>query len=165
MKNIIVSLITLSILMSQNCFAQGVNNFFEIKEPPRAAEYIFRSSPRETLIGVQLLGAVKNPGIYYIPPSTDLLKLITLAGGENEADLSEVIVRKTDPAQQGVYELDIKRLMKTTDAKSFKLAQDDFIYIPKNEPWISHDVSKTITIVSLLATIVLTGVLINKNSN
>jgi hypothetical protein len=144
--------------------AESSNSFFEIKEPPRAAEYIFRSSPKETLIGVQLLGAVKNPGIYYIPPTTDLLKLLALAGGENDADLSEILVRKTDSSQSGVYELNMKKLMKMSEAKPFKLAQDDFIYVPKKESWISSDVSKTVTIVSLLATIVLTGVLINKNS-
>lgn len=167
MKKIIVTFVaTLTFLFNQMAFAQvPTSTYFEVKEPPRAAEYIFRSSPKETLIGVQLLGAVKNPGIYYIPPSTDLLKLLTLAGGDSDADLSEVIVRKTDPAQTGVYELDIKKLMKTTDAKPFKLAQDDFVYIPRKEPWISNDVSKTVTILSLVATIVLTGVLINKNVN
>jgi hypothetical protein len=64
-----------------------------------------------------------------------------------------------------VYELDVKKLMKSTaNVKPFKLAQDDFVYVPKREPWISNDVSKTITIVSLIATIVLTGVLIDKNT-
>lgn len=169
MKNIfnkIVSVVLVQILFFHSAaFAQNTNSFFEVKEPPRAAEYIFRSSPKETLIGVQLLGAVKNPGIYYIPPTTDLLKLLALAGGEQDADLSEVIVRKTDPTQVGVYELDMERLMKTTDAKPFKLTQDDFVYVPKKQPWLSNDVSRTVTIISMLATIVLTGVLIDNNYN
>ena len=96
---------------------------------------------------------------------TDILKLITLAGGTDDGDLSNIIVRKIDPSQQGVYELDVKKLMKSSaDAKPFKLAQDDFIYIPKKEPWISNDVSRTITLVSLVTSIVLTAVLIEKNS-
>jgi competence protein ComEA len=146
--------------------AQSASSFFEIKEPPRAAEYIYRSSPKESLIGVQLMGAVKNPGIYYIPTNTDVLKLLALAGGSEDANLSEILVRKTDQPQSGVYELDIEKLMKTTSSvKPFKLSQDDFVYVPKREPWISNDISKSITIVSLLATIVLTSVLIQKNSN
>lgn len=150
-------------LFSQISLAE--TGFFEVKEPPRAAEYIYRSSPKESLIGVQLLGAVKNPGIYYIPPQTDLLKLMALAGGIEEADLSEVLVRKTDPTQQGVYELDLEKLMKSkNDPKPFKLAQDDFIFVPKKTPWISNDVSRSITIVSLITSIVLTSVLIEKNS-
>jgi hypothetical protein len=164
-KKIICITLSQVLILQSTAFAQSTSSFFEVKEPPRAAEYIFRSAPKETLIGVQLLGAVKNPGIYYIPPTTDLLKLLSLAGGEVDADLSEIIVRKVDPTQVGVYELDMKRLMKTTGGKQFKLTQDDFIYVPKKEPWISNDVSRTVSILSLLATIVLTGVLIDKNSN
>lgn len=169
MKNIFKKIICITLsqilILQSTALAQSTSSFFEVKEPPRAAEYIFRSAPKETLIGVQLLGAVKNPGVYYIPPTTDLLKLLSLAGGEEDADLTEIIVRKVDPAQAGVYELDMKRLMKTTGGKQFKLTQDDFIYVPKKEPWISNDVSRTVSILSLLATIVLTGVLIDKNSN
>lgn len=151
------------VLQTHVCFAEG--SYFEIKEPQRAAEYIYRSSPKESLIGVQLIGAVQKPGLYYIPVNTDILKLITLAGGTDEADLANILVRKIDPTQSGVYELDVKKLMKkSSEAKPFKLAQDDFIYIPKKEPWISNDVSRTITLVSLVTSIILTSVLIERNS-
>jgi hypothetical protein len=158
--------VLLTAIFLQTQIAQAQTSFFEVKEPPRAAEYIYRSSQKESLISVQLLGAVRNPGIYYIPPQTDLLKLITLAGGSEDADLTEVVVRKTDPSQKGVYELDLNKLMKsTTEVKTFKLAQDDFVYVPKKEAWISNDVSRSITIVSLITSIILTSVLIEKNSN
>jgi competence protein ComEA len=142
------------------------SSYFDVKEPNRAAEYIHRSSPKESLISVQLFGAVRNPGIYYVPPQTDLLKLVTLAGGPADADLTEVIVRKTDPSQKGVYELDLNKLMKsTTDVKPFKLTQDDFVYVPKKQPWISSDIAQSVTIVSLITSIILTSVLIEKNSD
>lgn len=158
--------VVVAVVFFQTQCALAENNFFEVKEPPRAAEYLYRSSQKESLISVQLLGAVKNPGIYYIPPQTDLLKLVTLAGGADDADLTEVIVRKSDPTQKGIYELDLNKLMKSTaDVKPFKLTQDDFVYIPKKEPWISNDVSRSITIVSLITSIVLTSVLIEKNSD
>ena len=160
-----VSVITSISLFISSTFVYAEGSFFEIKEPPRAAEYIYRSSPKESLIGVQLLGAVQKPGLYYIPANTDILKLLTLAGGIEEANLSEVIVRKTDPTQAGVFELDMNKFMKTsTDSKPFKLTQDDLIIVPKKEPWISNDVSRTITLVSLVTSIVLTAVLIEKNS-
>lgn len=161
----IISVVSSISLIFSTISAQAEGSFFEIKEPPRAAEYIYRSSQKESLIGVQLLGAVKHPGLYYVPSNTDILKLVTLAGGVEDADLSEVIVRKTDPSQ-GVYELDMNKFMKSSsDSKPFKLSQDDFIFIPKKEPWISNDVSRTITLVSLVTSIVLTAVLIEKNSN
>ncbi|MFZ3230804.1 MAG: SLBB domain-containing protein [Pseudobdellovibrio sp.] len=166
MFNKIICLATSFSFLLSSSFAYAENNFFEIKEPPRAAEYIYRSSQKETLIGVQLLGAVQKPGLYYIPANTDILKLLTLAGGIEEANLSEVIVRKIDPSQAGVFELDMNKFMKSSaDSKPFKLTQDDLIFIPKKEPWISNDVSRSITLVSLITSIVLTAVLIEKNTN
>lgn len=153
------------LVFSQASLVHAEGSYLEIKEPQRAAEYIYRSAPKESLIGVQLIGAVHKPGLYYVPLNTDILKLITLAGGTDDADLSNIVVRKIDPSQPGVYELDGQKLMKSSaETKAFKLAQDDFIYIPKKEPWISNDVSRTITLVSLVTSIVLTAVLIDKNS-
>ncbi len=158
--------VVIAAIFFQTQTALAQNSFFEIKEPPRAAEYIYRSSQKETLISVQLLGAVENPGIYYIPAQTDLLKLVSLAGGTRDADLTEVLVRKTDPSQKGVYELDLNKLMKSTsEVKPFKLAQDDFVYIPKKQPWISSDIAQSVTIISLITSIILTSVLIEKNSD
>ncbi len=158
--------VVIAAIFFQTQTALAQNSFFEIKEPPRAAEYIYRSSQKETLISVQLLGAVENPGIYYIPAQTDLLKLVSLAGGTRDADLAEVLVRKTDPSQKGVYELDLNKLMKSTsEVKPFKLAQDDFVYIPKKQPWISSDIAQSVTIISLITSIILTSVLIEKNSD
>ena len=149
---------------TQTVLAQS--SYFEVKEPARAAEFIYRSSLKETLISVQLLGAVEKPGIYYIPAQTDLLKLVSLAGGTRDADLTEVLVRKTDSSQKGVYELDLNKLMKSSsEVKPFKLAQDDFVYIPKRQPWISSDIAQSVTIVSLLTSIILTSILIEKNSD
>lgn len=166
MQKKLFHVVTAFVFFISSSFAYGADgSFFEIKEPPRAAEYIYRSSQKESLIGVQLLGAVQKPGLYYIPPNTDILKLLTLAGGIEDANLSEVIVRKIDPSQSGVYELDMNKFMRSSaDSKPFKLTQDDLIFIPKKEPWISNDVSRTITLVSLVTSIVLTAVLIDKNS-
>lgn len=155
-----------SIFLNQ-AIAQGMDlsALTEVKEPVRAAEFIYRSSAKESLIGVQLMGAVNKPGIYYVPPSTDILKLITLAGGAGDADLSDVIVKKTDPSAGGVFKVNVEKLIKApSTVQQLRLAQDDFVYVPKREPWISNDVSRSITIVSLITSIILTGVLIERNS-
>lgn len=147
----------------------------DIKPPQQSSEYIYRSSPKESLVAVQLLGAVAKPGIYYIPANTDLLKLITLAGGTtNGGDLSEILVRKMEPKSwdeikskaineyQGAYEVDAEKLIKYGGARSLKLQQDDFVYIPPRTPWISAEASRNITVVSVILGIVLTAVLIDR---
>lgn len=161
----------------QSAYGQEVGLLSDIKPPQQSAEYIFRSSPKESLISVQLLGAVNKPGIYYIPANTDLLKLLTLAGGTtNGGDLSEVLVRKMEPKTwaeikskalneyQGAYEVDAEKIIKFGGAKSLRLQQDDFVYVPPRTPWISTEASRNITIVSIVLGIVLTAVLIDKNT-
>lgn len=162
---------------TQTVQAQEVSLLNDIKPPQQSAEFIFRSSPKESLISVQLLGAVNKPGIYYIPANTDLLKLLTLAGGTtNGGDLSEVLVRKMEPKTweeikskavnqyQGAYEVDAEKLIKFGGARNLKLQQDDFVYVPPRTPWISSEASRNITIVSIVLGIVLTAVLIDKNA-
>ncbi|WP_413288876.1 polysaccharide biosynthesis/export family protein [Bdellovibrio sp. HCB337] len=150
----------------------------DIKSPAQASEYIFRSSPKESLISVQLLGAVQKPGVYYVPTNTDLVKVLTLAGGStNGGDLSEVMIRKTDPEKwakiqskaldehRGTYELDLQELLKEGNGDNLKLSHDDLIYVPPKESMVSPEVAKTITLVSVVMSIALTGLLISKYSH
>lgn len=149
----------------------------DIKMPQQAAEYMFRSSPKESLISVQLLGAVQKPGIYYVPSNTDLLKVLTLAGGStNGGDISEVMVRKTEPEKwanihsraldehRGTYEVDVQRLIRQGGSADLQLNHDDLVYVPARESMFSSETSKTVTMVSVVMSIALTGLLISKNS-
>jgi hypothetical protein len=150
----------------------------DIKTPQQASEYIFRSAPKESLISVQLLGAVQKPGIYYIPSNTDLLKLLTLAGGSSTSgDFSEVMVRKTEPEQwahiqskaldehRGTYEVDVKKLIELGGGGTLRMAHDDLVYVPSRESLVSPETSKTFTMVSVAMSIVLTGLLIGQYSH
>lgn len=150
----------------------------DFRTPLQASEYIYRSSPKESLISVHLLGAVQKPGIYYVPAQTDLLKLLTLAGGATSVgDLSEILVRKTEvqgwnqiqskaiSEHRGAYEVDVKKFIQYGGSKQLILAQDDFVYVPQSEPFISAEVSRTVTIFSVVLGMALTGLLIDKNSN
>lgn len=150
----------------------------DIRNPAPASEYIFRSSPKESLISVQLLGAVQKPGVYYVPTDTDLLKVLTLAGGStNGGDISEVMVRKTEPREwaqikskaldehRGTYEVDVRELIKQGGGGKLRMNHDDLIYVPPREALVSPETSKTITLVSVVMSIALTGLLINRYSH
>lgn len=158
--------------------AQEINLLGDIRPPQQSAEYIYRSSPRESLISVQLLGAVTRPGIYYVPANTDLLKLITLAGGSTASgDLSEVLVRKMEPKTweeisskavseyQGAYEVDAEKIIKYGGARHLRLQQDDFVYVPNKTSWVGPETRQGLTVISVLLGIALTAILIDKNSS
>jgi hypothetical protein len=150
----------------------------DIKTPAQASEYMYRSSPKESLISVQLLGAVQKPGVYYVPSNTDLLKVLTLAGGStNCGDISEVMVRKQEPEKwssihskavdehRGTYEVDVQELIKQGGGDTLKMNHEDLIYVPPREMLVSPEASKAITLVSVVMSIALTGLLISKYSN
>lgn len=150
----------------------------EFKGPQQTAEYVFRNSPKDVLISVQLFGSVARPGLYYVPDDTDLMKLLTLSGGTlNSTELEEVIVRKGDQKawsslkfdsiekrNETTYQVDVDKLLRDeTAVKPLRMGHQDFVYVPQKTPWISNDLSRVITIGSILLSGVLTVLLIDKN--
>lgn len=61
-------------------------------------------------------GQVRSPGLYLVPDNTDLLTLISLAGGPNEdAKMSRVrIVRQTDEGEKIIW-VDLRNYVDTGD--------------------------------------------------
>jgi hypothetical protein len=159
------------------CNGQQINLLNDIRPPQQASEYIFRSTAQESLISVQLLGAVNKPGVYYVPSNTDLLKLLTLAGGSlNNGDVSELLIRKQAPhswsgiksaavnEHQGAFEVNAEKLIKFGGADELKLAQDDFVYVPQKSTWLSTETSRNFTVISVIMGTLLSAVLIQKYS-
>jgi len=177
MKLFMVFLTAWSSIVSAATPNTDLGSVGDIKTPQQASEYIFRSSPKESLISVQLLGAVQKPGIYYVPANTDLLKLLTLAGGSaNGSDMSDVMIRKSEPEKwasiqnkaldehRGTYEVDVQELIQQGGGNVLQMNHDDLVYVPPRESMVSPETSKTITMVSVVMSIVLTGLLIGRYS-
>lgn len=60
--------------------AQEFGRLQEMKERTNVA-YFYFAKPGEATVQVQVQGTVPRPGIYEVPDSTDLNKLLTMAGG------------------------------------------------------------------------------------
>lgn len=151
----------------------------EQKSPQQSAEFIFRNSARDNLISTQVFGSVTHPGVYYVPEDTDLMKVLTLAGGVlTSSELEEVIVRKADgKAWTGydskyvkqknpqTFQINVDEMLRSApNLKPLRLNHDDLIYVPQKEPFISSDVSRVVTIGSVILTSVLTVLLIKARS-
>lgn len=74
------------------------------------------SSNEQLMINTYIWGQVRNPGLYKIPDNTDLLTLISSAGGPTEqAKLTKVkIVRPTAEGEKIIF-VDLNKYMKTGD--------------------------------------------------
>lgn len=86
------------------CFASRGVHGQDLELPkilPRAAQYVLGNED-EVLIKVNLLGYVQKPGQYLVPRYTDLLSLISFAGGvQPGANLSHVQIMRAPKAANG----------------------------------------------------------------
>lgn len=72
------------------------------------------SGNEQLMINTYIWGQVQNPGLYKIPDNTDLLTLISSAGGPTEnAKLSKIkIIRPTEQGEKIIY-VNMQEYMKT----------------------------------------------------
>jgi protein involved in polysaccharide export with SLBB domain len=103
------------------------------KSGASSAAYYFISKPGEITMSVNLWGHVRNPGRYEVPISTDIVQLISYAGGpSSEADLGTVkiarVVRGVDAIRTVEFDVSLKRLDKL-DEKARRLEPGDTIFI------------------------------------
>lgn len=84
----------------------------------RAARY-FLGSDDELLIPVNVWGFVQRPGQYMVPNNTDLISLISFAGGPSEgAKMRKIKIVRNDPRTGNrIYSVNIKKFLNTADSK------------------------------------------------
>ena len=90
--------------------AQEFGRLQEMKERTNVA-YFYFAEPGEATVQVQVQGTVPRPGLYEVPDSTDLNKLLTMAGGaalearpENR-ERPEITIRVYRPTGEGRAQL------------------------------------------------------------
>jgi hypothetical protein len=133
---------------------------------PRGSEYISGYYRGAVLMPVRIWGAVKQPGLHHIPSDTDLLQLVTLAGGPNtDADLSEVIVKRMTPKGQSVIRVNLDELIQSSQATTLALEPNDIIVLPATANWISANTLTAISVVTSVVGIVASSVLIANQVN
>ncbi len=123
-------------------------------EPQRSVGmdyYLAPGADNQLLIKVNVWGEVLKPGIVEVPDNTDLLSLISMAGGPTEnAKLSRVkIVRNF--SENRIFTVNVKDCVRDGNAEQIPLIKPgDTVIVPRNG---FHSVSKYITFVYNLAVI------------
>lgn len=132
-----------------------------------AAEFVFQPYPGAVLMPVYVWGAVGKSGIYRVPIHTNLVTLLSLAGGPTEgAKLDELSIRRFSVGNQHkVLMIDTEKLLTSDSPQSIPtLEANDVIYMPKTEPLISNNTMQVVTIVGLVLSAI-TSVLIIRQLN
>jgi NADH:ubiquinone oxidoreductase subunit F (NADH-binding) len=98
-----------------------------------SAAYYYISKPGEITMPINVWGHVRNPGRYEVPISTDLIQLLSFAGGPMpEARLSAVkisrIVRREDEFRTVEFTVNLEHLDKL-DEKARDLESGDTVFM------------------------------------
>jgi len=115
-------------------------------------------SEREILVDVQIWGQVMHPGMYKVPVSTDVVGLISYAGGPNDfAALGRVkLVRGGAPAGR-TFKINLDRYTGSGNrAQVPMLEAGDVVVVPTS---ITHTIS-TFTVFLSQAAVVITAYLV-----
>jgi len=89
----------------------------------RSATVYYMGSDNQLLIPVNVWGFVARPGQYHIPNKTDLISLLSYAGGPvQDARISAIkIVRNDSKTGRMVIPVDVKKYLKTADERLIPL--------------------------------------------
>ncbi len=82
-------------------------------EPGRAAQYYVQpGSISQLQINVKIWGQVLRPGLYLVPDQTDIVDLLSYAGGPTDvANLDEVVIVRNTRDQSQIIKVSIKKYL------------------------------------------------------
>jgi hypothetical protein len=161
-------LVAILVALSVQTLAQNTGNPFGSPLPQTSApSYYYVAKPGEMTMQVNLWGDVLKPGRYEVPINTDLIQLISLAGGPTrEADLSEVQINRYSKMSAGIYKSQVKvnlaDFFKTDEAK-LPLQPGDGIYVDYVTRLNFRDVFTVVTTAVLVTSAVAQMIYISKH--
>lgn len=164
----ILNLFICTWLFSTQSFAQSTNylNIPRFENKFSGTEYISGNTPGTVLMKVNLWGAVNRPGIHHVPVNTDLMSLMSYAGGPtSKAILDEVTIKRDLGKKRKLIRIDVEELVGGVSHHHVELAPNDIVVIPASEPLISQDTVTMITLISVVASTVLAFVLIDQRND
>ena len=148
------SIIILFGLLSANCaIAQTEGGIGTYRPFTSSASFYYLSKPGEVTMLINIWGAVRNPGRYEVPTSTNLVHLLSYAGGPTpDAELDEVRVTRSF-SKDGVFTkseifVNLEDLAKT-DESQLVLYAGDTIFLDQSR-W--DDIVTVITTAAIITT-------------
>jgi protein involved in polysaccharide export with SLBB domain len=95
-----------------------VNDGIQYPQEGRAAQY-YLGTGNELVVAVNIWGFVQRPGQYMVPNNTDLISLLSFAGGPREgAKISNIrIVRANAQTGTKVWKVNVRKYIETGDEK------------------------------------------------
>lgn len=153
---IFLVLLSIGICFAQESVRTQTSTTGRFSDRPSASRYILSTTSDALLMTVKVWGEVQKPGLYDIPIGTDLVELISSAGGPKEtAQLSKIkIIHGSKQDQKGfVSRVDVKEFLDTGDNSLIpEIKPNDTIIVPmKPSQYIRISLSWTQQLVALIS--------------
>ena len=136
-------------------FATGVLSYSQEQKYPRGAQY-FLGTDDQLLIKVNIWGFVAKPGQYLVPSDTDLISLISFAGGPRDgAKLNNIkIIRSKNSAdaKEVVINVNVKKFIKHGEETLIPRLQPGDTIIISGSTW--YHIGNFLGFVTKIATLV-----------
>jgi protein involved in polysaccharide export with SLBB domain len=145
-------LILASITYVRSQALQG--GFAQAPASASAASYYYIAKPGELTVQVNIWGFVKNPGRYEVPSSTDLIQLISYAGGPvqyaklDEVKLTRFVMNDSTGAKEELT-IDLEHLGRV-NRSSLTLYPGDTIFIDHDSMLTLRDVFGFVTTAAVI---------------
>lgn len=150
-----IILFLLGTVFAQESYRTQPTSTGRYSDKPSASRYILSSTSDALLMTVKVWGEVQKPGLYDVPIGTDLVEMISSAGGPTEAaQLSKIrIIHGSSEDSEGmVTKIDVKEFLATGDNSLIpEIKPNDTIIVPmKPSQYVRVSLSWTQQLMSLI---------------
>jgi hypothetical protein len=123
------------------------------------SEFFYRSDSDDILVPVYLLGAVGKPGLYHVPVKSQLVTVLSIAGGLSpEADSDSVMLKDNRAGKTTIFQM--ADIMQPQEGLGPTLLGNEVIFVEKSKPIVSNNTLLLLTVISTVAGITLSALVL-----
>ena len=159
------NLVTGPVVMASGENGLGLSLTGDLGTVGSGSEYVSGNYPGAVLMPINLWGAVGKPGIHHVPTRTDLITLLSLAGGPlPDAKIDTILIKRRASQGEQVIKIDADDFLSKPGVQSPVLEANDIVIIPRDKPVISNNTLTVITFIGTLLGIGLAGYALSKQA-
>ena len=150
----------------KSTYAQSEAGIGSINPNSSPAAFYYISKPGEVTMQINIWGAVQRPGRYEAPTSTNLIQLVSYAGGPNQdAKIDKVKImrwiKKNDGTSKEEYFVDLEELS-TIDESKLVLYPGDTIFIDHTSWSTVRDILTVVTTAALITSAIVNVIIVDR---
>ncbi|MFB6248517.1 MAG: hypothetical protein ABEL97_08105 [Salinibacter sp.] len=140
--------------------------FGRVEETKSNVAYFYHARPGEATVQISVWGTVPRPGIYEIPDTTDLDKLLTMAGGapleprtegQKDATITVQVYRPEQEGRSQIFEAPLERMLQG-DVSYPALRDNDIVVVETVQPKQPFGWRDVLSVASALGSVTLLAI-------